>query len=114
MAANQNERAINRIDEIILDKIEEFELVRIKIIALVRAEKLIEAKELAIKLVASSNSVDDYLLLSDIYVKLKQYETALKYLEGAYIKDYNEKILEKMAVVLYVNLERKKRSNSTA
>lgn len=108
LAANQNERAINRIDEIILDKIEEFELVRIKIIALVRAEKLIEAKELAIKLVASSNSVDDYLLLSDIYVKLKQYETALKYLEGAYIKDYNEKILEKMAVVLYVNLERKK------
>lgn len=108
LAANQNERAINRIDKIILDKIEEFELVRIKIIALIRAEKFTEAKELAVKLVASSNSVDDYLLLSDIYVKLKQYETAIKYLEGAYIKDYNEKILEKMAVVLYVNLERKK------
>ncbi|MCK9473372.1 hypothetical protein [Sulfurimonas sp.] len=108
LAANQNERVISRADEISGDKIEDFELIRIKIIALIRAEKLVEAKELAIRLVASSNSENDYLLLSDIYVKLKQYDTALKYLEGAYIKDYNEKILEKIAVVLYVNLERKK------
>lgn len=108
LAANENERVINRADEILGDKIDDFELVRIKIIALMRADRLLEAKELAIRLVAKSNSVDDYLLVSEIYVKLKQYNTAVKYLEGAYIKDYNEKILEKMAVILYVNLERKK------
>ncbi|MBE0515206.1 hypothetical protein [Sulfurimonas sp.] len=108
LAANENERVIERVNEIAGDKIDDFELVRIKIVALMRADRLVEAKELAIKLVAKSNSVDDYLLVSEIYVKLKQFDTAVKYLEGAYIKDYNEKILEKMAIILYVNLERKK------
>jgi tetratricopeptide (TPR) repeat protein len=73
-----------------------------------RADRLAEAKELAMRLVEKSKSVDDYLLVSEIYVKLKEYNTALKYLEGAYIKDYSEKILEKMAIILYVNLDRKK------
>ncbi|MDT8338869.1 MAG: hypothetical protein RQ763_06695 [Sulfurimonas sp.] len=108
LAANENERAIERVNEIAGDKIDDFELIRIKIVALMRADRLVEAKELAIKLVTKSNNVDDYLLVSEIYVKLKQYDTALKYLESAYIKDYNEKILEKMAIILYVNLERKK------
>lgn len=108
MAANENERVIKRVDEVLGNKIDDVELVRIKIVALMRAEKLVEAKELAINLVTESNSVDDYLLISEIYVKLKQYNTAIKYLESAYIKDYNEKILEKMAIILYVNLERKK------
>lgn len=108
LAANENERAIERVNEIAGDKIDDFELVRIKIVALMRADRLVEAKEFGIKLVTKSNNVDDYLLVSEIYVKLKQYDTALKYLEGAYIKNYNEKILEKMAIILYVNLERKK------
>lgn len=108
LAANENERVIERVDKIAGDKIDDFELIRIKIVALMRADRLVEAKELAIKLVAKSNNVDDYLLVSEIYVKLKQYDTAVKYLESAYIKDYNEKILEKMAIILYVNLERKK------
>ncbi len=108
LAANENERVVQRVDEALGDEIDDFELVRIKIVALMRADRLIDAKELGLKLVAKSNSVDDYLLVSEIYVKLKQYNTAVKYLEGAYIKDYNEKILEKMAVILYVNLERKK------
>ena len=108
LAANENERAIERVDDILGGEIDNFELVRIKIVALMKADRLVEAKELAIRLVAKSNSVDDYLLVSEIYVKLKQYNTAVKYLEGAYIKNYNEKILEKMAVILYVNLERKK------
>ncbi|MGE4420473.1 MAG: tetratricopeptide repeat protein [Sulfurimonas sp.] len=108
LAANQNERVINRVDEIAADKIEDFELIRIKIFALIREERLVEAKELSIRLVAFSNNVEDYLLVSEIYVKLKQFNTALKYLESAYIKNYNEKILEKIAVILYVNLERKK------
>lgn len=108
LAANENERVIERVNETLGDKIDNFELVRIKIVALMRAQRLMEAKELAIKLVAESNNVDDYLLVSEIYVKLKQYDTAVKYLESAYIKNYNEKILEKMAIILYVNLERKK------
>jgi tetratricopeptide (TPR) repeat protein len=63
---------------------------------------------LALELVQKSKEIDDYLLVSEIYVKLKHFDTAVKYLEGAYIKDYNEKILDKISIVLYVNLQRKK------
>lgn len=108
LAAKENEKAIARVDEIVGDSIDDFELARIKIVALMGIERLMEAKELATRLVEKSKSVDDYLLASEIYVKLKEYNAALRYLEGAYIKDYNEKILEKMAIILYVNLERKK------
>ena len=108
LAANENIRAIKRIDRVADKEIDDFELTRIKIIALIREDELKDAKESAINLVEKSNSVNDYLLVSEIYVKLKEYNTAVKYLESAYIKDYNEKILEKMAIVLYVNLQRKK------
>ncbi|MCF6309636.1 MAG: hypothetical protein L3J19_04050 [Sulfurimonas sp.] len=63
---------------------------------------------MALKLVQKSKEIDDYLLVSEIYVKLKHFDTAVKYLESAYIKDYNEKILDRMSIVLYVNLQRKK------
>ncbi len=108
LAANENGRAIKRVDEISKNSIDDFELTRIKTIALVKQNKLDEAKKLATRLVEASKSVNDYLLVSEIYVKLKEYESALKYLEGAYIKENNEKILESIAVILYVNLDRKK------
>lgn len=108
LSANENQRVINRIDEILNNNINDFALIRLKIIALIKQDKLIKAKDLAVELVDLSNSDDDYLLVSEIYVKLKKYNTAVKYLESAYIKDYNEKILDKMSIVLYVNLQRKK------
>jgi hypothetical protein len=108
LAANENGRAIKRVDEISKNSIDDFELTRIKTIALVKQNKLDEAKKLATRLVEASKSVNDYLLVSEIYVKLKEYENAIKYLEGAYIKENNEKILESIAVILYVNLDRKK------
>jgi len=48
------------------------------------------------------------LLMSEIYIKQNKFNTALKYLEGAYVKEYNEKLLDRLAIILYVNLERKK------
>jgi len=83
-------------------------MIRLKIIALIKLNRLEEAKNLGLILVEESNEIDDYLLVSEIYVKEKQFDTALKYLEGAYVKDYNEKILDKMSIILYVNLHRKK------
>ncbi len=108
LAANENERAIKRVDEISKNSIDDFELTRIKTIALVKQNKLVKAKELATRLVEASKNINDYLLVSEIYVKLKEYENALKYLESAYVKENNEKILESIAVILYVNLDRKK------
>jgi len=107
LAANENERAVERVDALSGKVKDDAELDRIKIFALIKQDKLMLAKDLAIKLVDKTNNVDDYLLVSEIYVKLKKFDTAVKYLESAYIKDYNEKILEKMAIVLYVNLQRK-------
>lgn len=108
LEAGENERAIKRINKITDKKIDDFILERIKIIALIKQDKYVEAKELGLLLVEKSGNVDDYLLVSEIYVNLKEFNTAVKYLESAYIKDYNEKILDKMSIVLYVNLQRKK------
>lgn len=108
LVANEDARVVQRVDNIVGNKLEDFELIRIKIIALSKLDKLAEAKELATGLVKVSNDVDDYILVSEIYVKLKEYETAIKYLESAYIKDYNEKILERIALILYVNLQKQK------
>ena len=108
LAANENKKVIQRVDAISKNNIDDYELTRMKITALVKEDELLEAKKLAKRLVEISKSTDDYLLVSEIYVKLKEFDTALKYLEGAYIKEYNELILEKMAIILYVNLDRKK------
>jgi predicted Zn-dependent protease len=69
--------------------------------------RLNEAKDSTLRLLESSEEIDDYLLLSDIYLQLKEYNSALQVLENAYAKNYNEKILDNMSLVLYVNLHRK-------
>lgn len=106
--AGENERVIWRVDEVIGRKIEDFELIRFKIVALMNLEKFNEAKELALKLVDKSGTVDNYLVTADIYIKLKEFDTCVKYLESAYQKEHDEQLLDKISVVLYVNLQRKK------
>ncbi len=108
LLAQKYEKAVKRVDAEIGEELEDFKLIRIKIIALIGDGKLQEARVLAIALVEKSKEVDDYILVSEIYVKQKKFNTALKYLESAYTKNYNEKILDKMSIILYVNLQRKK------
>ncbi len=108
IASKRYEKVIKTIDKITNGKIDDFTLIRLKIITLSQMQQFQEAKTLALKLVASSKDENDYILLSNIYIKLKKYDTALKYLESAYNKNYNENILERMSIVLYVNLQRKK------
>jgi len=108
LSANKNEKVIQRVDEELNESIDDYALVRFKIFALIKLDRFEESKNLAVNLVESSKEIEDYLLVSEIYVKEKQFDTALKYLESAYVKDYNEKILDKMSIVLYVNLGRKK------
>ncbi len=106
--AGENERVVWRVDEAVDRKIEDFELIRFKIVALMNLDRLDEAKDLALKLVAKSGTVDDYLLSADIYIKLKEFDTCVKYLESAYLKGHDEQLLDKISVILYVNLQRKK------
>lgn len=102
------EDVVLKIDKILEKMPNNFILIRMKIIALIQLNKLELAKENALKLVLLSQEVDDYILTSEIYIKQKKFNTAIKYLESAYTKNYNEKILDKMSIVLYVNLQRKK------
>ena len=101
-------KVVDKIDKLIKDGLKDNYLVRIKVLALVKLNKYEKARQLAIGLVELSHEVNDYILVSDIYVKQKKYDTAVKYLESAYVQNYNEKILDKIAIVLYVNLQRKK------
>jgi predicted Zn-dependent protease len=108
LSLHRNEKVIKKVDEIQDTESDDFKLIRIKIVALLGAAKLEEARVLSLHLVEESRDVHDYLLVSQIYVAQKKFNTALKYLESAYIKDYNEEILDRMSIILYVNLERKK------
>ncbi len=108
LSAKDNEKVVLRIDEILKGTLSDLSLVRMKIIALIQLQKLEEAKNLALKLVSLTRKVDDYLLVSGIYVEQKKFDTAVKYLESAYAQEYNEKIMDKISIILYVNLQRKK------
>ncbi|MDD2652173.1 MAG: hypothetical protein PHX44_03895 [Sulfurimonas sp.] len=107
MAAQQYEKIIQKADAL-EPKIKDAELKRFKVVALIRQNRLQRAKEFALKLIAGSKSIDDYLLVSDICVKLKEYEEAFTHLERAYAIEHGEKIVSKMAILLYMNLDRKK------
>lgn len=83
-------------------------LERFKIRALVGKGAFEAAEAAALALLPITKSKEDYVALAEIYSMQKQYNTALRYLESAYAIDYDEQVLEKLAVIMYVNLDRKK------
>ena len=108
LMAKENEKVISRVDAITQGKFDDKRLVRLKIVALVESHRTYEARELALKLLSQTKSEEDYLLVANIYIQQLEYETALKYLESAYNKNHDEKILDRLSVVLYGNLHRPK------
>ncbi len=108
LVLKDNEKVIQKVDEMLQDNLDNDALLRLKIVALVQLNLLKEAELLALEVVEKSREVDDYILVSNIYVRQKRFDIAVKYLESAYLKNYNEKILDRMSIVLYVNLNRKK------
>ncbi len=83
-------------------------LARLKIGALVELEKMDAAKILSRSLAKHTKETNDYLLVADVYIKNSEFSEAAAYLESVYTKQYDEKILDKLAVLLYLNLDRKK------
>lgn len=90
------------------DVLDQRQLLRYKIASLVELRQIAKAKSLALTLAKNTQKSEDYILTADVYIKNHEYEDALKYLESAYAKEYDEKILDKMAIILYINLSRKK------
>ena len=102
------ENVIARVDKYLQGGLKDAELMRLKVIALTKLSRLKEAKKLALEVASITQKPHDYIMVSNLYAQQKEYDLALKYLEGAYVKEYNEEILDKMAIILYVNLGRKK------
>ncbi|OQX57819.1 MAG: hypothetical protein B5M52_06640 [Helicobacteraceae bacterium 4484_230] len=110
LRAKRYEDVEKRIKTVLKEKEDEdndIQLRRYLVAALVGEKKLEEAKPIAIDIAAKTKESRDYVVVSDIYVRQERFDTALKYLESAYLIDYNELILDKMAVVMFVNLQRK-------
>jgi len=109
LVAKEYKKVIQRVDTILENtQVFDAQLIRLKILSLLSLNHLDKAIALSVSLAIKTKKVDDYLLTSDIYVKRQDFDMAVKYLEGAYVKEYNEKILDKMSILLYVNLGRKK------
>lgn len=108
LVAQENDYVINKVDGMLQGSLDDFTLVRLKILALIGNEKLDEAKDLGIALIALTQEDNDYVLVSDIYIKQKKFNMAIKYLESAYAKSYNEEVLDKISIIFYINLQRPK------
>ena len=104
----ENKFVIGKVDEIVGTSKDDFILIRLKIIALIQDSKLKNAQDEAIKLVELTKDESDYILVSDILGAQQKFDEAVKYLESGYSQNYSEKILDKMSIILYVNLNRKK------
>ena len=105
--AKEYKNAINMVDSVSNGSYDDSILIRTKIIALIRIGKFDKAVEVTKKLLEKTKSINDTILLSSIYLKEQQYNKALDSLNSIYIKNYDDKILDKMAVILYVNLDKK-------
>ncbi|MCD6173446.1 MAG: hypothetical protein J7J96_06605, partial [Sulfurimonas sp.] len=68
LVLKENEKVIEKIDEAVGNTLDNYPLIRLKIIALIQLEKVDEAQQLAINLVKVSKSADDYILVADIYL----------------------------------------------
>lgn len=106
----QYERALEQIedykDEVAEDTLD-VHLERFRTIALLGLKRLDDAKNVALALVDFSKEAQDYQQCAAIYMLQSRYEFALRYLQSAYAINYDEKILDKMAIILYINLNRK-------
>ena len=109
LAARQFDAVVKKTTQLLAEaKRIDPKIFRYKVLALVHQKRYAEAKTDALRLVELTKKSEDYLLLSDIYVKLKKYDMAVKYLEGAYSKNYDEKILDRISIILFMNLQRPK------
>ncbi len=107
LVAQKFERVVQRVD---LEKNieDDYELLKIKVVALIKLDRALEAKKLAIRLGEISKNIDDYLLAADVYTKLQEYENAVAYLENIYVTNPHEKIIDRITTIMYVDLDRKK------
>jgi len=80
---------------------------RIEITAHIGLSQLDSALNKSLLLVDETKLEEDYMLVASVYMQRKEFKNALKYTESAYVINYNEQILDKLAIIMFVNLEQK-------
>jgi len=77
---------------------------RYLIVALLAKKEMVLAQKEAIALVEKSPTEKNYMMLAEVYHIQQQYIKALATLELAYKLNYSETVLDKMAVIIYANM----------
>ena len=108
LVAKEYKHVLQRIDSLEGEELQDPKLMRYKVVALFELSELDRAIELSVALAAKTKEPTDYLLTSDIYIKRGEFDLAVRYLESAYAKEHNEEILDKMSIILYVNMNKKR------
>jgi len=78
--------------------------VRYLIVALLAKKETILAQKEAIALVEKSPTEQNYMMLAEVYRTQQDYINALATLELAYKLNYSENVLDKIAVIIYANM----------
>lgn len=112
MQSGDFDALLTRTHTLLEENPDDLEIMRFEVLALIQKKEYDMAKEKALLLVDRSNAPEDYLLVSEIYIKQGRYDIAVKYLESAYTINYDERILDKMTIILYVNLGRRQEAIS--
>lgn len=108
LIAKNIDKLIVRLDGLLEKFPSDVRLIRLKVVTLFELNNLDEAEKLSVSLAKKTQEADDYLLVADVLIKAQKYDLALRYLDSAYAKEYNERILDKISIILYVNLNRQK------
>lgn len=77
------------------------------IIALLSGSEIESAKEEALALTQKSPTEENYLILAEVYLLEKDYDKTLEALEKAYSLNYSEQVLDKIALLMYTNMNRR-------
>jgi len=80
------------------------ENLRYLVVALLAKNSIENAKKEALALVEKSPIEQNYLILAEVYLAEKEYINALATLEEAYQLNYSEKVLDKIVVIIYGNM----------
>ncbi|MDH5464375.1 MAG: hypothetical protein OEW60_02035, partial [Thiovulaceae bacterium] len=83
-------------------------LLRYKIAVLSVLKRVEEAKAVAFELIAITDAAQDYQRVASLYIAQNKYKAAMKYLESAYAKAYDEDILSDLVTIMYLKLGDKK------
>lgn len=99
LMAKEPDKIIEKISTI--NNKDDLKLKKFYILALTQKDEYTLAKMEALQLATLTKDEQDYMLLSDICLKLNQKDEAIKYLEEAYTLGYNEEIVDKIATLLF-------------